>query len=86
MQITYDAEVDALYIKLRDGTARTERLDADVAIDFDNEGLVTGIEILAASERVFGESRSVNFSYLMPDTRVVDSASVDTLPAVSPNA
>ena len=58
MQITYDAEVDVLYIKLRDGTAHTERLDTDVAIDFDNEGLVTGIEILAASERVFGESRS----------------------------
>ena len=73
MQITYDAEVDALYIKLRDGTARTERLDADVAIDFDNEGLVTGIEILAASERVFGESRSVNFSYLIPNTSAVAS-------------
>lgn len=74
MQITYDTEIDALYIKLRDGTARTERLDADVAIDFDNEGLVTGIEILAASERVFGESRSVNFSYLMPDISAVASA------------
>ena len=68
MQITYDAEVDALYIKLRDGTARTERSDPDVAIDFDNEGLVTGIEILAACERVFGESKSigVHFSPLIP--------------------
>ena len=68
MQITYDAEVDALYIKLRDGTARTERLDSDVAIDFDNESLVTGIEILAARERVFGESRSIgiHFTPLIP--------------------
>ena len=68
MDITYDAEVDALYIKLRDGTARTERLDSDVAIDLDNEGLVTGIEILAARKRVFEKSGSigVHFSHLLP--------------------
>jgi len=32
VKITYDPEVDALYIKVRDGVARTERLSDDVAI------------------------------------------------------
>ena len=50
MKITYDPEVDALYIKLRDGVARTERVSDDVAIDYNADGAVAGIEILSAKQ------------------------------------
>ncbi len=63
VRITYDPEVDALYIKLRDGVARTERLSEDVAIDYDAEGAVTGIEILSAKQSVFADSDALEVSF-----------------------
>ena len=55
MKVKYDAEADALYIELKGGTVTTRRLDEDIAVDYDVEGHIAGIEILTASERVFGE-------------------------------
>ena len=54
MKIKYDKEADALYIEIKDTTVTTKRLDEDIAVDYDSEGKIAGIEILSAKERVFG--------------------------------
>ena len=56
MKVRYDPEADALYIELKATTVTTKRLDQDIAIDYDAEGRIAGIEILSAKERVFGET------------------------------
>ena len=50
MKITYDREADALYIRLQDGPAecRVARLTGDVAVDFDAQDEVVGVEVLHA--------------------------------------
>ncbi len=54
MKVKYDSEADALYIELEATTVTTKRLDQDIAVDYDAEGHIAGIEILSAKERVFG--------------------------------
>ena len=52
MRITYDAEVDALYIQFRDlapGTAQCRQLSDELTADFAPDGKLAGIEILDAS-------------------------------------
>ncbi len=53
MKITYDSEVDALYIELRDVPA-CDGIDIEdgVSADFDEDGHVIGFEILDASKRL----------------------------------
>ena len=63
MKISYDPEVDALYIKLRDDVARTERLSDDVAIDYDADGTVAGIEILSAKQSAFPDTDALEVSF-----------------------
>ena len=46
MRITYDSEVDALYIRFIEGTVTTEHVAPGVAVDYDAEGRIAGIEIL----------------------------------------
>ena len=55
MRITYDQQVDALYIRFVDEPAQvtTQRLSEDVAINYAPDGRIVGIEILDASEYVF---------------------------------
>ena len=55
MKISYDPEVDALYIKLLDGTyeCRTLRLNDEVALNIGPGEPLVGIEILDA-KHVFG--------------------------------
>ncbi len=50
MRITYDADVDALYIRLIEDASEvtTRRLSEDVAIDYAPNGEVVGIEVLSA--------------------------------------
>ena len=55
MKVSYDPEADALYIEIKVTTATTKRLDQDIAIDYDADGRIAGIEILSAKERVFGK-------------------------------
>lgn len=55
MRITYDGEVDALYIRFRDTTVTTQELAEGIAIDFDADGQIAGIEILDAKARLGGE-------------------------------
>ncbi|MBF0338394.1 MAG: DUF2283 domain-containing protein [Nitrospirae bacterium] len=51
MTITYDPEVDALYIRFIEATVTTEHVAEGVAIDYDSEGRIAGIEILDAVVR-----------------------------------
>jgi uncharacterized protein YuzE len=53
MIITYDREVDALYIQLTETKpARGMDIEEGVTVDLDAQGHMIGIEILDASERL----------------------------------
>ena len=54
MKITYDAEVDALYIRFIDTTVTTQHVAEGIAIDYAGDGRVAGIEVLDARQR-FGD-------------------------------
>lgn len=56
MRITYDREVDALYISFHEGTVTTEHLADGIAFDYAADGCLAGIEILDAGRRV-GDTR-----------------------------
>jgi len=58
MKITYDSEVDALYIQFLDTTVTTEHLAEGIAADYDIEGRLAGIEILDARKR-FGSTHTL---------------------------
>lgn len=55
MTITYDSEVDALYIRFFDTTVTTERVAEGIAVDYAQDGRMAGIEILDARKR-FGDA------------------------------
>lgn len=47
MKITYDNEVDALYIKLTDKQiVESEEVEENVVVDFDADNNIVGIEVL----------------------------------------
>ncbi|RTH36099.1 hypothetical protein CSW37_07440 [Thermus scotoductus] len=46
MRITYDPEADALYIAFGEGPATVEEVGEGIALDWDAEGKLLGIEIL----------------------------------------
>ena len=52
MKITYDHEVDALYIRFKETTVTTQHLADGIAADYDAEGYLAGIEILDATKRL----------------------------------
>jgi len=54
MKITYDPQVDALYITFKRGPTQvtTVRLNEDVAIDLGPGEEMVGIEVLGASENL----------------------------------
>jgi uncharacterized protein YuzE len=52
MKITYDREVDALYIRFKDTTVTTQHLAEGIAADYDADGRLAGIEILDAKKRL----------------------------------
>lgn len=60
MKIRYDQKYDILYIEFKDTNVTTKRLDEDIAIDYDINGEIAGIEILSAKERVFSEQEIPN--------------------------
>ncbi len=69
MQITYDKEADALYIRLLAGEhqCRVVRLTDDIALDFAAGEKLVGIEVLGAS-RLFTrpESPEVELRHVLP--------------------
>jgi YD repeat-containing protein len=52
MRITYDREADAVYISFLDTPVTTKHRADGVALDYDIDGRLAGIEILDASVRV----------------------------------
>jgi len=52
VRITYDREADALYIAFGEGPATVEEVAEGIALDWDGEGRLLGIEILDASKRL----------------------------------
>jgi uncharacterized protein YuzE len=54
VKITYDPEVDALYIRFRETTVTTKHIGEGLAADYDADGLLAGIEILDATKRLGG--------------------------------
>ena len=54
MKISYDQQVDALYISFKEGPTEltTVRLSEDVAIDLGPKEEIVGIEVLDASEHL----------------------------------
>jgi len=52
MRITYDAHVDALYIRFLETIVTTKNISDGVAFDYDAEGKLAGIEILEAGVRI----------------------------------
>ena len=52
MRITYDREVDALYIRFAEATVTTKELGEGIAVDYDADGRLAGIEILDAIKRL----------------------------------
>lgn len=52
MKITYDPEVDALYIRFRETTVTTKPLAEGIAADYDADGHLAGIEILDATKHL----------------------------------
>lgn len=58
MQITYDPEADALYIRLRPAgvdPAKSVDLEEGVTADLDEDGHIVGIELLDARNRCGGD-------------------------------
>ena len=52
MRISYDREVDALYIRFKETTVTTKHLAEGIAADYDADGRLAGIEILDAMKRL----------------------------------
>lgn len=54
MKITYDPEVDAMYISFKKGPTpvTTVRLSEDLAVDFGPKEEIVGIEVLDASKHM----------------------------------
>ena len=52
MRITYDQNVDALYIRFKETTVTTKHLGEGIAADYDAEGRLAGIEVLDAVKRL----------------------------------
>jgi uncharacterized protein YuzE len=52
MKITYDRDVDALYIQFKETTTTTQHLAEGIAADYDADGHIAGIEILDAVKRL----------------------------------
>ncbi len=62
MKISYDADVDALYIQLRDlkpGQANNKDLGHGIIADFGADGLLAGLEILDASKLLGTEKENI---------------------------
>jgi len=58
MRITYDPEVDALYIRFKETPVTTKHLAEGIAADYDSQGRLAGIEILEAIKR-FGDKETL---------------------------
>ena len=51
MRITYDSEVDALYIRFIEAEVISEHVAEGITVDYSEDGKIAGIEILDALKR-----------------------------------
>lgn len=59
MEITYDKDADAMYIKFINGRfSKNQKIDDLTMIDLDENGQILGIELLDASKRMSLDSLS----------------------------
>ena len=58
MKVVYDSEVDALSIVFRETTVTAKPLGEGIAVEYDREGRLAGIEVLDAMKR-FGDTDSL---------------------------
>ena len=72
MKIIYDKITDTLYIEFKDTMVTTKRLDEDVALDYDAEGKLAGIEVLGASERLHFDKKTprIELQHILASVRV----------------
>jgi uncharacterized protein YuzE len=73
MQISYDKEADALYIRLLEGhlQCRVVRVTDDISLDFAAGEQLVGIEVLGASHLFKDpEAPLVELKHLMPQVAV----------------
>lgn len=69
MKISYDPQVDAAYIRLKEGKFQvtTQRLTDEIAINYSPDGSVVRIEILEASKYILKHKRpQVELENLQP--------------------
>ena len=52
MKVTYDKKTDALYIAFGEGPATVQEVAEGIALDWNDEDKLLGIEILDASKRI----------------------------------
>jgi uncharacterized protein YuzE len=71
MRISYDSEVDALYIRFIETTVTTKHVAEGIAVDYDPDGKIAGIEILDAVRR-FG-SKDVFKKVTLEDIALIAS-------------
>ena len=66
MEVRYDPDADAMYIKLRDPEYEiNEEIREGIIIDFDKENKIIGIEILDAKDRLSPSSvNEMSFKFL----------------------
>ena len=63
MKIRYDPSMDALYIRLRDGEIdESDEVSRGVIMDYDEQGILMGIEILDASHVLGGKEMRVELA------------------------
>ncbi|HEY8767686.1 MAG TPA: DUF2283 domain-containing protein [Dehalococcoidia bacterium] len=68
MRIRYDAQVDALYIRLREGKIRdSDEIEPGLIADYGEDGKVMGIEVLDASEFLGGKEMKVELALTPKD-------------------
>ena len=60
MKISYDREVDALYICFKETTVTTKYLEDGIALDYDEANRLVGIEILDAMKRLDDHSTQIS--------------------------
>ena len=57
IRVSYDAEADALYFRLRDAKIEeSDEISPGVVVDYDRKGQPVGIEVLDAARLVGGRS------------------------------
>lgn len=52
MKITYDREVDALYIRFKEATVTSKHLTEGIGVHYDADRRLAGIEILNTKKRL----------------------------------